>query len=106
MERCSQCGTEVNLLGRDIAGEFHPGKGCKAHEANARPMSAAQELLVAAKYCGGGDMFIEDYGRTCHCPYHTRKGGVTRDGMMNAANHATSCNEMWNAIAKAEGRVS
>ncbi|MCE9564609.1 MAG: hypothetical protein K8U57_21455 [Planctomycetes bacterium] len=61
------------------------------------------ELLEAAKNSGGGDLYIEDYGRTCHCPYANRKGGVSRKGMAERGNHATSCNDMWDAIANAAG---
>ena len=63
--------------------------------------AAMLKLLSAAKNCGGGDLYIQEYGRTCHCPFHTRKGGVTRDQMACRENHSTACNDMWNAIESA-----
>lgn len=59
------------------------------------------QLLLWAKLNGGGDSYIQDYGRTCHCPFTTRKGGFTREQMLDENNHATGCNELWKAIQAA-----
>jgi hypothetical protein len=68
----------------------------KMHPGNAVLIAAAPRLLSEAKLLGGGDVYFDEYGRYCFCAMH---------GKGKPEQHATSCNEMNNAIAQAEGKV-
>lgn len=61
------------------------------------------DLLEAAKNAGGGDMWIAEYGRTCSCAFGESKR-ANASTMGNYGNHSTACNDLWDAISKAQGK--
>lgn len=71
-----------------------------------RYVDGLRRVLTDAYLHGGGDLFIEEYGRLCFCPHFTRKGVVTRKSMMNPGNHATICNDLNAAIARVKEGIA
>lgn len=69
----------------------------KEQVASGRLYAAAEELLLNAKMAGGGDLYIEEYGRLCFCPCPVKH-------LQDARFHSTACNDLNASIAKAEGR--
>lgn len=68
----------------------------------ARDLKLLPSLLWHIKNEGGGEYRIEDWGRLCFCPRGVTKPGkiLTKEIMMNPANHATACNDLVELIAK------
>lgn len=52
---------------------------------------------AALFYLGGGNVFLENYGRLCFCPLY--------GDAINDEEHATSCNDAWVAFINEEERV-
>lgn len=45
MPTCPDCGREINALGRDAGGGFHPSRGCRDYAAVAAGCTTEAEVL-------------------------------------------------------------
>ena len=69
-------------------------------------VKALKEAAEALYYLGGGNVYIEEYGRMCWCPVHNKKPFASdgaRKLIGDASKHATSCNNAWDAWVKVNG---
>lgn len=71
-------------------------------EANARLIAAAPDVVKAAQLLGGGDLYLEEFGRYCFCSCCQ----INHGGPSVKPFHSTACNNLNAAIFKAEGRTS
>jgi hypothetical protein len=69
-------------------------------KANAQLISASPDFYQAAALLGGGDIYLEEFGRYCFCG----ACGFGPDKPWRKRFHATACDDMNRAIFKAVGR--
>ena len=71
----------------------------KNQEANARLIAAAPDQHKALYFLGGGNVYLEAFGRLCFCSGCR----IGEKGAINKHVHSSSCEDAWKAYSKAEG---
>lgn len=65
-----------------------------------------REVAEALYFLGGGNVYIEEYGRMCWCPVHHINPFASSAGkkmMANPGCHSTACNNAHDAWVKVNG---
>jgi hypothetical protein len=68
-------------------------------EANAHLIAAAPEQHEALYFLGGGDVYLEAFGRLCFC----HGCSIGEKGAIDKKIHSSACDSAWKAYSKAEG---
>jgi hypothetical protein len=82
-------GWNVASLWKNVADH---GRSIEEIDATAELLAASYTLSNALYYMGGGSVYLEDFGRLCFCARHGRGG---------PEEHATTCNDAYEAWKKA-----